>query len=97
VRSGRSSSSGNAGYGLWQLAHASQQTLDVDNYFAARAAMQGLKGDGGRPLAISPNLLVVPPSLEKRALEVVTVERLANGADNPAKGTAQVLVCPWLG
>lgn len=86
----------NVGYGLPQLAYASKQTLDATNYAAARAAMGGLKGDKGKPLAIMGNLLVVPPSLEKAALEVVQAERLANGATNVMANTAEVLVSPWL-
>ncbi len=86
----------NVGYGLPQLAYASKQTLDATSFAAARAAMGSLKGDGGKPLAIMGTLLVVPPSLEKAALEVVKAERLANGASNVMAGTAEVLVSPWL-
>lgn len=86
----------NVGFGLWQLAYASKQVLDVANYGAARAAMLGLKGDNGRPLGLRPKLLVVPPSLEQAALEVVQAERLASGATNIYRNTAQILVCPWL-
>ena len=86
----------NAAYGLWQLAYASKQTLDATNYGAARAAMMSMQGDNGRPLGLRPQLLVVPPSLEKAAFDVVQAERLANGADNAYYKTARVLVSPWL-
>ncbi len=86
----------NAGYGLWQLAYASKQTLDLTSYADARAAMMSFKGDNGKPLGIRPTLLVVPPALEKQALDVVQAERLANGATNTYRNTAQVLVSPWL-
>lgn len=86
----------NVGYGIPQLAYASKQTLDSTNYSAARAAMGTMKGDNGKVLNISGNLLVVPPTLEKSALEVIKAERLANGASNVMQNTAQVLVCPWL-
>jgi phage major head subunit gpT-like protein len=86
----------NVGYGLPHLAYASKQTLDVTNYSAARASMASTKGDKGKPLAINGNLLVVPPSLEKAALEVVKADRNANGATNVMQGTAEVMVCPWL-
>jgi len=86
----------NVGYGLPHLAYASKQALDVTNYSAARAAMAGVKGDKGKPLAINGNLLVVPPSLERAALEVVKADRNANGATNVMQGTAEVMVCPWL-
>lgn len=87
---------GNVGYGFWQLAFGSKQTLDATSYSAARAAMMSQKSDVGRPLGIRPNLLVVPPSLEAAAFAVVQAEKLANGADNPYYNSAQVLVVPWL-
>lgn len=86
----------NAGLALWQLAFGSQAALDINNYGAARSAMMEFKADGGKPLNIMPNLLVVPPSLDRAAREVVMVERLANGADNPYYKTAEILVVPWL-
>lgn len=86
----------NAGVGLWQLAYCSMQPLNAANYAAARAAMRSFQSDGGRPLNITPTLLVCPPSLEEAAFEVVKAERLANGASNPHKGTAEVLNSAWL-
>ncbi|SDO76485.1 Mu-like prophage major head subunit gpT [Rhodoferax sp. OV413] len=86
----------NVGFGLWQLAYASKQTLDVTNYAAARAAQMSLKSDSGKPLAVKPNVLLVPPALEKTALDLVQAERLANGQDNTMRNTARVVVCAWL-
>lgn len=86
----------NTGFGFWQMAYRSAQTLDAANYGAARTAMMSVKSDEGRPLGIAPKLLVVPPSQEKAALDVIQAERLANGATNTYRNTAEVLVCPWL-
>lgn len=86
----------NVGFGLWQLAYASKQALDVTNYAAARTAMMGFKSDSGKPLNVTPSVLLVPPSLEKAALDVIQAERLANGATNTYRNTARVVVCPWL-
>lgn len=86
----------NAGYGLWQFAYASQADLTPQNYGAARAAMMSVKGDNGKPLNVRPTLLVVPPSLEGAGLEVLQAERLANGATNVYRNTAELLVTPWL-
>lgn len=86
----------NVGFGLWQLAYASKQTLDTTNYVAARSAMASFKKDGGKPLNIRPKLLLVPPSLEKAALDVVKATQLANGATNVMAETAKVVMCPWL-
>ena len=84
------------GYSFWQLAYGSKQTLDATNYAAARAAMGSFKGDGGRPLGIKPNLLVVPPTLEGAANKLIKNDLAAGGETNEWKGTAEVLVAPWL-
>ncbi|MDH0095862.1 Mu-like prophage major head subunit gpT family protein [Pseudomonas sp. GD04158] len=86
----------NVGYGLWQLAYASRETLNAANFNAAYAAMQSMKGDNGRPLGIRPKLLVVPPSLRATAMEVVKAERNAAGATNINRDVVDVLTTPWL-
>ncbi|MBP6543225.1 MAG: Mu-like prophage major head subunit gpT family protein [Piscinibacter sp.] len=86
----------NVGFGFWQQAYGSKQTLDATNYSAARTAMMSLKSDEGRPLGIKPNLLVVPPSLESAALTLLQAEKNANGADNIYRNTAELIVVPWL-
>ena len=87
---------GNSGYGLPQLAYGSKQALDANSFAAARASMATVKGDKGKVLNIQGNLLVVPPSLEKTALEIIKAERNAQGATNVMQGLATVMVCPWL-
>jgi len=86
----------NVGYGFWQFAWGSKQTLNAANYKIARAGLQGMTGDYGRPLGVNPTLLVCPPSLEGNALEILNAERDAAGATNVWKGTAEPLVVPWL-
>lgn len=86
----------NAGYGFWQLAYASKQALTPANYAAARAAMAGMLGDYGKPLAIRPTKLIVPPSLEMAGLQILKAERDAAGASNVWVGTAALEVVPWL-
>lgn len=81
-----------AGYGLWNLAYASKETLNTANYAAAREAMMSFKGDNGRPMRARPKLLVVPPSLEKEALEVLKKERDASGATNVYHNSADLHV-----
>lgn len=87
---------GNTGYGLWQLAFGSKDALDATNYSAARAAMMGLKGEEGNPLGITPDLLVVPPALEASGREILMAERTSAGATNIWKGSAELLVSPFL-
>jgi phage major head subunit gpT-like protein len=86
---------GNCGFGLWQMAYASKQTLDIDSYAAARAAMASFTGDNGKPLGIRPSLLVVPPSLEKAALTILNAETVST-TTNVFRGTASLLVTPWV-
>lgn len=86
----------NAGFGFWQMAHGSKSELNAETYAAARAAIMGMKGDHGRPLGLVPNLLVVDPTNEGAAREILMNERDANGATNKWRNTAELLVSPWL-
>lgn len=86
----------NVGFGLWQLAWGSQQTLDSDHYAAARAGLMGMVGDHGRPLGIRPTHLVVPPSLEPAALKILNAEYINAGESNVYRNTATLVVVPWL-
>lgn len=86
----------NVGFAFWQQAYGSKQALDKAAYEAARTAMMEFKSDEGRPLGIKPNLLVVPPSLESKALEILNSERDAAGATNVWKDTAEWHVEPHL-
>lgn len=87
----------NAGFGLWQLAYGSKQTLDETNLELAQANLSGRLGDYGRPMRLDGNLLVVGPSNAAKAKRLVTAENNAAGATNIHRGTAEVLVVPELG
>lgn len=86
----------NVGFGLWQLAYGSKQTLDAAAYASARAAMMGFKNDEGVPLGVSPTHLVVPPTLESAGRQILKVMNDAAGAGNPWWGSAELVVVPWL-
>ncbi|MDT8855931.1 Mu-like prophage major head subunit gpT family protein [Paracoccaceae bacterium Fryx2] len=86
----------NAGFGLWQLAFGSKADLTEANYAAARAAMMNFKSDGGRILGVPPTVLVVPPSLESAALHPLNTETKDGGGSNPWKGTAELIVTPYV-
>jgi len=85
----------NVGFGLWQLAHRSAQDLTIDNYAAARAAMMSIKSDAGAAFNANPTLLIVPPQLEEKARLIVHADMI-NLTSNVYKGTAEVLVAPYL-
>lgn len=86
----------NVGFGFWQFAYGSKDTLSAANYATARTAMQSFKGDFGRPLGIMPNLLVTSPANESAARKLLNSEYGAGGETNEWKGTAELLVVPWL-
>lgn len=94
----------NTGFGLWQLAFGSQAPLSADNYAAARAAMMSLRGDRGGILGVTPNLLVVPPSLESDArtlLKATSVAQIVTGGNavpvtNVWHESANLIVTPFL-
>lgn len=63
----------------------------VASYGAYRTAMRKFKDADGRPLNITPTVLLVPPALEDIALALMNSERLEDGKPNPYKGTAMVV------
>lgn len=86
----------NVGYGLPQLAWGSKQTLNAANYEIARAAIINMKADGGGPLGLIPDLLVVGATNEGAARSIVQSQLVNGGESNKWAGTAEVLLCPWI-
>lgn len=86
----------NVGFGLWQLAYGSKQTLDATNYAAARAAMMSFKNENGVPLGIVPTHVVIPPTLESAGRTLLEAQTGASGASNPWYNSAKLVVVPWL-
>lgn len=86
----------NVGFGFWQMAFASKDTLNDANFDAAIASMMKLESDKGRKLGIMPNLLVVGPANRAAAKKVVEAENKAQGESNTNYKAVEVLVVPWL-
>lgn len=86
----------NVGFGFWQMAYRSRLPLTSDNLDAAIQAMMEFRADGGRPLGITPNLLMVPPALRAAANRTVKVMLGDGGASNPNYEAVDVRVVPWL-
>lgn len=86
----------NAGAGT-QSNYFTTTTLDAANLFAVRAKMAEFKGENGRPLRVMPNLLVVPPKLEKTARELLVASSISTGGTNVAQGLMDYIVVPELG
>jgi len=70
--------------------------LSVNSYAAARMQMMSLVDEHGRPLNVVPDLLVVPPQLEKAALEILRADLTANGDSNVYRDSADLVVAPHL-
>lgn len=99
----------NVGFGMWQVAFASKAPLNRANFRAARQAMINLKGDYGRPLGINPTLLVVGPTLEQTARDLILSQFLpvdgspgvinATGIgmiENTDRNVVDIFMSPWL-
>ncbi len=78
--------------------------LTPANYDAVRQAMRLYRTDSGRIMGYLPDLIIVPPQLEKAARDIVSSNLIAvtqgSGAaaiQNTLGGTADVLVIPELG
>jgi len=65
------------------------------SYETARVNMQSLQDEEKQPLEVRPNMLIVGPSLERTALEIVqagVIDQGGAGVSNVFKGTAEVAV-----
>jgi phage major head subunit gpT-like protein len=86
----------NVGFGLWQLAYGSLNTLNGTNFDAIVTAMEARKSDEGKPLGIKAKLIVCGPTNRAAARNLVDLAALANGADNPNYKEVDYLVTPYL-
>ena len=75
---------------------AATVALAKASYGAARLAIMSFKDDEGRPLALTPNILEVPPALESVGRMICEYDKLEDDKPNPYKGTAKLLVNPRL-
>jgi phage major head subunit gpT-like protein len=85
------------------LSNKGTKVLDCSTTAKARASlgaaltvMTSLKNDQGRPLNVSPTILLVPPALRETANVLMTSDRLEDGKPNPYKGMFKVVVWPQL-
>lgn len=85
----------NAGFGLWQMAYASKQTLNATNFALARAAMMNMRRQSGKPIGIMPTHLVVPPSLDGEARQLLKALK-DEGGSNEWAGSIEPVVTAFL-
>ncbi|WP_421323650.1 Mu-like prophage major head subunit gpT family protein [Aeromonas sp. 604176] len=84
-----------AGFGFWQLAFANKRELTPDNLWDSFSKMREFQADGGRKLGVKATMLVVPPSLEKLATQMLERE-LSNSSSNELKGKLELVVADYL-
>ena len=84
-----------AGFGFWQLAFANKRALTPDNLWDAYSKMRDFQADGGRKLGVKATMLVVHPSLEKLATQMLERE-LSNSSSNELKGKLELVVADYL-
>jgi phage major head subunit gpT-like protein len=87
---------GNGAYGFWQLAFGSKANATVDNFEAAYKAMMKMKGDGGRLIGVTPDLLVCGPDNQCALETILKAQQNAAGASNINYNKVKLQVTPWL-
>jgi phage major head subunit gpT-like protein len=75
---------------------AATQAAAIASLGAARTAMKKFTDNEGRPLNITPTVLLVPPALENIAMVLCMNDRLEDGKPNPFKGCCEVVCEPRL-
>ena len=89
----------NVGFGLWQMAAACTADLTAANLQPVYSAMEGLKGDEGRPLGLKPTHVFVAPSQRAAAYKLLKSELIIDGGEavtNVYRDWAEIVVVPWL-
>ena len=77
------------------LTNVGANDLTKDGFFKTLKQMRRIVADNGVAIRIKPNLVVVPPELEAKAIELFGCEKLG-GSSNPLYGRCVVLVSPDL-
>lgn len=74
-------------------------TLSLDNFETVKVAMSTVRDDQGEYMALMPNLLIVPPALERTAAQITgnpDAYDTGNREANPYAGQIQQIVVPWV-
>ncbi|MBI4665363.1 MAG: Mu-like prophage major head subunit gpT family protein [Nitrospinae bacterium] len=70
--------------------------LSAASYEAARQGMMSLVNEDGRPMRVMPSHIIVPPQLEKEALDILRADLATGAVSNVWKNSADVIVAPEL-
>ncbi len=87
----------NVGYGLWQIAYGSKDTLNAANYATARAAMMAYtRDDEVTKLGIMPTHLIHGPTNEGVARTLIDNMNDTAGATNKWFKSVERVLVPWM-
>ena len=84
------------GFGPWQFAYGSLNTLNATNVQAYIQTMMATESDEGGKIGVKPNIIVCGPGNWAAARDLFTTQFLASGATNPNYQLVEVLVTPHL-
>ena len=84
-----------AGFGFWQMAFGSTDTLDAANLREAYTAMTSFTDDEGRKLGIKPTHLVVGSTDLFAARDILMAEQI-EGTTNTNRNLVQIMEAPLL-
>jgi phage major head subunit gpT-like protein len=85
-----------AGYGFWQMAFASKETLNEANFEKVWSDMSSQSGDEGRPLPIRPNVLLIGTKDEITAERILKNAARTGGETNVNLNRVRIIASPWL-
>ena len=86
----------NVGFGFWQMAACSKEDLTADNFEKVYDGMCNLEADGGRPLDITPTMLIVPPTLRSKAEKILKAKTVNSGDDNTNFERVELVIAKWV-
>ncbi|MBI5816689.1 MAG: Mu-like prophage major head subunit gpT family protein [Nitrospinae bacterium] len=72
------------------------EALSAAAYETMRQNMMSLVNEEGRPMRVRPSHIIVPPQLEKEALDIVRADLTTGGVSNVWNNSADVIVAPEL-
>lgn len=70
--------------------------LTQENLLKLRQEMRGIVNEYGKPLRLVPNLLIIPPELEAKALEILNAQYIGGGNTNITYKICEYYVCDRL-
>lgn len=83
------------GYGFWQLAYASRQTINSANVQAAYTAMTQLRSNEGRLLGVKPQVMLCGPSTYFAARALIEAQ-VIDATSNTLYKLVEIVNVPWL-